>query len=220
MAKTRSEFYTYVLADFKRDDKETEVYQAYNDTIKHISNMKGMSGFKYQSWIPMVADQEDYPLPSNKCHIFHPIRYIESTNSSRGYPLRKIGKEEFSAMYHNPNASNTSELTKGEPQVYCIYSNSILVGPLPDVATYILELDWAKQATSQDAASDLNELGSDWEEVIKFGTLMRLYIGLGLDAEAAKFKGLYEDEALGYPRLIEKEEEQEETMDNVENNAL
>jgi len=219
MAKTRLEFRTYVLYDFKRTDKDTELYQAYNDTIKHIANLHPNEGLKYQSWIPTVAGQEDYTLPATKCHVIHPIRFIESSTSSAGYPLIKTAKEEFSEMFPNPNATGTA-VARGKPTHYCIYSNSILIGKLPDVATYILEMDWSKLPTSQDAASDLQELGTEWEEVLKWGTLARLYESVGLTGEADRYWALYRDAELGYPALIQKEKDQTEVMGKVRVNNL
>lgn len=218
MAKTRTQFITYVTQDFKRDDKDTEIVQAYNDTIQHLSNLEGIVGLKFQSWIPTVVEQEDYPLPSTRCHVFHPIRWIKSATSSVGYPMNKLSKEEFSKKYPNPNATDVSALTKSRPEDYTVFSNSILVGPLPDLATYILELDWAKLRTSQDAASDVQELGEEWEEVIKFGVLARLYEGIGLTGEADRYWLLYKDDELGYPTLLRKNEDQEQTIEAVNPN--
>ncbi len=215
MARTRAQFLTYIKYDFKRTDKDTEIYVAYNETIRHIGNMKGTEGLKFQSWINTVAAQEDYPLPSNKCHVFKPVRIIESATVNRGYPLNMMSKADFSERYPNPNASDTSSHSKRMPVDACIYSNSILVGPLPDLATYIIELDWARIPSSQDAASDIQPIGEDWEEVMKFGVLFRLFTALGMDEEAAKYYNLYKDDDLGYPHLIRKFEDQEESMEKT-----
>jgi len=219
MAKTRTQFLAYVKYDFKRDDKDTEILQAYNDTLQNIANMAPFEGLKFQSYIPTVAGQEDYPLPSNKCHVIHPVRLIESASSTNGWPLRKRSKQEFSEIYPNPNATGTS-VARGKPSDYCIYSNSILIGKLPDLSTYLLELDWAKLRTSQDAGVDVHEMGEEWDEVIKFGVLMRLYAAMGFDDEAVKWKTFYEDPVVGFPLLLAKEKSQTETIGQVENREL
>jgi len=46
---TRLEFYTYITNAFKRTDKDTEIYQAYNDTLKHLSNLQPLIGRKFVS---------------------------------------------------------------------------------------------------------------------------------------------------------------------------
>jgi hypothetical protein len=215
MAKTLAQFLTYVCYDFKRDDKNTEIIQAYNDTIRQISNLEALEAVKFQSWIPTVVGQEDYPLPSSKCHVIHPIRIIEGAAIDNGYPLEQISKQEYSRRYPNVNTSDTSILSKSMPVDYCIYSNSILLGPVPDKATYIIELDWAKLTTLQAADIDVQELGEDWEEVIKWGTLFRLYKALGLDDQAAAYMNLFQSEDLGYPALLRKEKNQTSVMGTV-----
>jgi len=214
------QFYSYVLRTFKRTDKETEVYEAYNETIKHLANLKGMEGLKFQSWIPTVVGQEDYPLPSTLCHVIHPVRFIEAADQESGYPLNKRTKEWWSAAYPNPNITNTSNLTKGRPADYCVFSNSLLLGPAPDKTTYIIELDWAKLPTSQDADSDIHQLGTDWDEVIKYGALARLYESVGMTDEADRFWILYRHEELGYPVLVAKEKDKHEKMRTIKNKTL
>jgi hypothetical protein len=208
---TRLAFYNYVLSDFKRDDKDTEIYKGYNDTIKHISNLEGVGNLKFQSYILLNAGYEDYPLPGDHCHIFHPIRFIEAINSTTGYPLNKMEKDDWSAKYPNPN--NPDILTKGptgRPVDYCVWSDSFLLGPVPDKSTYLVELDWSKKPTSQDFPADIHQLGEEWDEVLKWGTLARLYESIGLTDEADRYWALYRDDELGYPALIRKERDKNE----------
>jgi len=218
MARTRLQFYNYILRTFKRDDKDTEIYESYNETIRFLANKMPVGNLKYQSYITTTVAQEDYPLPASNCHIIHPVRFIKSSSQDSGYPLNKLTKEAFSARYPNPNISDTDNLNTHEPVDYCIYSGSLLVGPAPDKATYILEVDWAKTPTSQDADSDLQELGEDWEEVLKWGTLARLYEGIGLQAEADRFWLLFRDDEIGYPMLIRKEKDREDKSVTIAKN--
>ena len=215
--RTLTNFLTYVKYDFKRDDKDTEITVAYNDTIKHLSNLKELAGRKFTSYIALTTGQEDYPLPSTKCHVLHPLRYLESLTSTNGHDLRFWAKEDWSRRWATPNYSSSQS---GPPIDYTIFNNSVMVGPLPDADTYILEMDWTKFPTEQSADSDTHELTEEWEEVFKWGTLFRLYAGMGLDEEAGKWKALYQDDELGYPALIRKLEDQEEKMNKVENKDL
>lgn len=219
MAKNRLQFLTYVKYDFKRDDKDTEIIQAYNDTLRHLTNLRPFEGLKFMSYILTIVRQPDYPLPSNKCHIIHPVRCIKSISSTRGYAMNKRSREEFMEMYPNLKATGT-EIHIAQPTDYNIYSNQLWVGPLPDLATYLLEMDWAKKSTEQAASADIQELGEEWEEIIKWGTLARLFEGLGLSTEADRFWGLYRDDEFGYPLLVRKDEDQTEKMEAVENNDL
>jgi hypothetical protein len=215
MGKTYADFLTYVKYDFKRDDKDTEIIQAYNDTIRHLSGLKPLEGRKFTSWIPSVVGREDYVLPSTLIHLIHPIRIIEGAALDSGYPLNQLSRQDWSERYPNPNITDTSALSKGMPVDYCVYEGAIHVGPVPDLATYIFEIDWTKISTTQAAVSDIQPLGEDWEEVIKWGTLFRIYAGMGMDDEAAKWLGFYRDEKMGWPYLMEKEDNSIKVMGTV-----
>lgn len=225
MAKTYTQFMTYIKNDFKRDDKDTEIAQAYNDTIRHLSGMRALEGLVFTSYIYTVIGQEDYPLPSAgntalRIHVIHPIRIIESTTLENGYPLNKLDRGDWARQYINPNNFDITKITKGMPTDYCIFSNAIHIGPVPDKNTYIIEIDWAKLSSTQEFPSDLQELGEAWEEVIKWGTLFRLYTAIGLDSEASKYAVLYKDDEFGYPYLTRQEGDRTNKMGVVENRNL
>lgn len=184
-----SDFKTYVKYDFKRTDKDTELVQAYNDMINWVSLQMPHSGYKYQSYINTTAQVEDYALPSNVIHVIHPLRLlIGSGTSDSGYPMEHISKQEYDLVEPNPNRSSPST---GRPSKYTIFDGSILVSPLPDVATYIIELNWARRRTVLSADADLPELGSEWDEVLKNGTLERLYAGMEMYEESAFWGSKY-----------------------------
>jgi len=225
MAKTFSQFLTYVKNDFKRDDKDTEIAQAYNDTIRHLSGMKALEGLVFTSYTYTVIGQEDYPLPTAgntalRVHVLHPVRIIESTTLENGYELNKRSREEWTKMFKNPNNWDVTKISKSMPTDYCVFSNAIHLGPVPDKNTYVIETDWAKLSTTQVYASDLQELGEAWEEVIKWGTLFRLYTAVGLDSEAGKYAVLYKDPDFGYPYLVRQEGDRTNKMGTVQNKDL
>lgn len=220
---TWANFLTYVKQDFKRTDKDTEILQAYNDTILDLSSRAPHSAYKYQSYVAVVAGQEDYPLPGNSIHIIHPLRYLKGTGTNdSGWPLTKITKAEYDIQFTNPN--RTSPQT-GTPTKYCIYSESVLLGPIPGTAEVtggaIIEVNWTIIPTDQSADADTPSFGDEWREILKWGTLFRLYAGLGLDPEASKWKTLYEDDLAGYPKLerLDKAREGNE-IGKVRNNSL
>jgi len=217
---TRIDFYTYIINAFKRTDKDTEIYTAYNNTIVHLSNLKPLIGRKFTSWIPSKVDRPDYPIPCNLCHVFHPVRIIESLSSSNGYPMNKLARDVFMEKYPNQKSTDPTRISRGMPVDYTIYSDQIWTGPLSDKDSYIFELDWAKKGTPQNYASDIHELGDEWDEVIKYGTLARLYEDIGLTSEADRYWILYRHEDLGYPALMDKEEDQSGKMEAVKNRDL
>ena len=217
-------FKAYVKRDFKRTDKDTEIVQAYNDMIYWVAALMPHGNYKFQSYISTVNAQEDYPLPSNLMHLIHPVKFLKGSGTNDyGRPLTHWSKEEYDELYSNPN--RTSPTDKGEPQGYAVYSRSILLGPLPDSASYLLEINWGKLPTTLSADSDTASLGSEWDEVLKQGTLERVYAGMGMLEEANYWGGLHRD-ALGSPvnlckRLFDAEQDREARyVGKVKNNDL
>ena len=148
------------------------------------------------------------------------MRIIESTTLENGYPLNKRTREVWASMFVNPNNADTSKISKSMPTDYCIFSNAIHLGPVPDKDTYVIEMDWTKLSTIQENPPDLQPLGEAWEEVIKWGTLFRLYTALGLDTEASKYALLYKDPEFGYPYLTRQEDDRTKKMGTVCNRML
>jgi hypothetical protein len=218
-----SAFKTYVLQDFKRTDKDTELIQAYNDSIVYVAVLMPHGGYKYQSYVPTVVAQPNYPLPNDLIHLIHPIRLLEGsgTNDS-GYPLDHITKQEYDVIEPNPNRANPST---GKPQEYCIFSRAILPTPIPDLSTYLLEIDWSKRPVVLSGNNDLHSLGSEWDEVLKWMTLTRLNAGIELFQEAQYWETKYQDSE-GNPigmlkRLLDIERDREyKAIGQIENNNL
>lgn len=215
-------FLTYIKQDFKRTDKDTEITQAINDMIVWISIQIPHAGYKYQSYIPTVAKQYDYPLPTTKVHILHPLMLLDGFGTNDlGMVLEHIGKKEFDLIEPNPQRTNPST---AKTQKYTIFANSILCTPIPD-KVYILQMDWTKRAVSLSGGSDAPALGSEWDEVIKHGSLERLFAGIGLYEEANYWSTRYKDQE-GNPigmckKLLDMEEDREGSwVSDIQNNSL
>lgn len=181
-----SAFKTYVKQDFKRTDKDTELVQAYNDMINWVAMQMPHSGYKFISYINTTVGIEDYGIPATAVHVIHPLKLIIGTTAGEtGYVLDHLSKKEYDDREPNPNISSPH---KGRPEAYTIYDRCIFLTPIPDLATYLLELAWSKRRTEMSADADLPALGSEWDEVFKWGTLERLYGGMG-QLDNAKFFG-------------------------------
>ena len=184
-----SEFKTYVKYDFKRNDKDTELVQFYNDMVMWVAMQMPHAGYKFQSYITTSVDIEDYEIPSNAIHLMHPVKLIIGTgDSDTGYPLSFLTKSQYDLIEPNPNRSNPYT---GRPTKYCVYGRKILVTPVPDLATYILEINWSKRPTALSGDSEVTSLGSEWDEVLKQGTLERLYDSLEMYEEARYWGSKY-----------------------------
>lgn len=192
-----SDLKTYVKRDFKRTDKDTEIVQAYNDMIVWVAAQMPHGNYKFQSYVPTVIGQEDYPIPSNAIHLIHPVRLLLGTGSSdSGYSLEHLTKEEYDLREPNPNRTNPSN--KSRPSAYTVFSRSILTTPIPESTAYLLEINWSKRPVAQSASTDTPSLGNEWDEVLKHGTLERLYEGIGMLGEASYWGAKYKD-AEGMP---------------------
>ena len=210
-------FLAYIKRDFKRTDKDTEILQAYNDSILDVSTRIPHNGYKYQSWLPLIERQEDYPYPGATMHLLHPLRLLEGNGANdTGWPLNLISKAEYDIRYPNPN--RTDSVDTGIPKDYCCYGGGFLVGPVPDSVAgggYILETSWCKIPVDLSGDSDIPALEDSWREVLKWMTLERLYSGMEIFQTAAFYKAKYEDsvgEPIGLLRRLINIEDSKETV--------
>lgn len=217
-----SNFKTYVLQDFKRTDKDTELIQAYNDSIIYIATFMPHGGYKYQSYVPTVIGQPDYVLPSDMIHLIHPVRLLEGSGSNdSGYPMDFISKEEYDLLEPNPYRTNPST---GKPDKYCIFSRTILPTPIPD-KIYLMEINWTKRPVAQSGLTDTPSLGSEWDEILKWMVLARLNAGIELFQESQFWESKYQD-PYGTPigmlrKLLDIERDREsKSIGQVSNNNL
>ncbi len=212
----------YIKSDFKRENEDERVLQSMNDMIQYIAIRIPHSNYKYQSYANTTIGQEDYPLPDQILHLLHPIRLLEGNSTNdQGFPLDHITKEQYDELEPNPNRTNPST---GKPHSYTVYSRSILLTNIPD-RVYLLEINWAKKPTALSDDTDMHSLGSEWDEIIKWGSLFRCYAGLGLYEEAeywrAKYENINNDPTGIFKILLDNEREYEgQTIGLVKNNNL
>jgi hypothetical protein len=211
-------FQAYVKQDFKRTDKDTEITQAYNDSILQVALRMPNAVYKYQSYVPLVAAQEDYPFPSTIMHLIHPVRYNEgATANDEGWPLILISKQEYDQLYPNPNRVGPTDLST--PMHYTIYSGSILIGPMVSsvevTAGAQIEIDWTTIPTDLITGTSVPLLPDYWREVLKAMVLHRLYRMVELYQESDWWRGMFEDpygNPIGtYKRLLDIERSKEST---------
>ena len=211
-----SDFKTYVKYDWKRTDKDTELVQFYNDMIVWVASQIPNPGYKFQSYATVSKGVEDISLPTNIVHLLHPIRYLKGTGTSDiGWNLIHLTKKEYDRWEPNPNRTNPHE---GHPWAYTVFSNSILVTPPFQDSSALLEINWTKQTTDMSDDADIPSLPTEWEEVLKQGTLERLFASIGLFQESEFWGKKYhiitgrgDDVPFGLcKRLLEIEEDRED----------
>lgn len=220
---TLSDFKTYVKRDFKRTDKDTEILTAYNDTIRWLSSKMAVGDYKYQSFVNTTVGIEDYELPSNMLHLFHPIKLLLGSNSGdEGFQLDFITKSAYDLREPNPNRNNPQT---GRPSAYTIWSRSILLTSIPDSSSYILEINWSKRPVDQASSTDTPSLPQEYDEILKWGTLERLYEGMGQYDVALYWGNKYhdlEDKPKGLLRDLFEEEigREGDAIGQIQNNNL
>jgi hypothetical protein len=170
---TRVNYLAYVKRSFKRTDKDTEIYEALDETINDIASRHPFQVLQYQ------------------LHLSHPIRILEggATNDD-GWPLEQLTKEQYDWYEGNPNRTSPST---GRPWGYTIFSDSILLTDIPDSQGWQIEINWGKNPTLPTADGDTaHPFGTVWDETVKWGILARMYEQIGLGAESDRFSQLYE----------------------------
>jgi len=193
MATNRGVIRQSIIDDvFKRTDKDSQINQAINDTLREMGAAVAPRTTWNQEWVPTVVGREDYKVPSTLLRIMHPIRLQDSTegnNSTSSYPLQHIPKVEYDRLEPFPNTPNAK--TTARPRFYTIWENCILITPLPDSADYRLEINSGNEITILNADVDEPFLSDQWLETIKAGALARLYNGLQQYEEARIWQNIY-----------------------------
>ena len=138
MAKmTGSNFLTYVKEIFKRDDKDTELYEIITDVVQNLRATYFFEDYKKESYTDDIASLGDYKLtlPSEFRHLIGDVVLQEDNGTSR--QLIRLTKPQFDEKYPHPNDSNVS---KARPVDYCIFSGQVLLGPVPDSTSYVYQI--------------------------------------------------------------------------------
>lgn len=170
-----SDLQTMVLETFKRTDKTTELKRAINETNREMVACVDPRKMRDQIYKPTVVGREEYPIPDTILRINHPIKLIDPTasnNSSSSYPLYFMPKDEYDRDEPNPNASL---IVPTRPWAYTFFKNSILLTGLPE-KVYTLEMNVGGEATELVSDADTTIFAPTWDEIIKAGTLARLYV--------------------------------------------
>lgn len=197
---TGSEFYAYVLREFKRTDKSTEVYEAITEALIAIRLRFAFDDFKTEAYTSDGIDSiGDYrlDLPSDFGHIIS-VRITEDGNLHD--PLIKRSKAQFDELYPHPN---DPDVDTSVPIHYCIYNGQVLLGPVPDNTDYIYEISYSTEAAEEISSSTTEvDFTDKYRFLLRAKTLEILYEVLGNDNAAIRWKAIYEEKLA---RIIEQE---------------
>ena len=186
---TRLQFLAYIQQTLKRTDKDTEIYQALNDTIADIASRGKFMDYSFQSYTQTVVGQVDYSLPTTLLQLQDPVRLLEGNASGdTGWNLVKVDKETFDE--YEPTPYRTDPVC-GRSIYYCIYANQILLTPIPDLV-YLLEINWGIVPAKLQQDIDASAFSSIWDEIVKFGVIFRMWEVLGMYQDAQYWQARYE----------------------------
>lgn len=173
---TGPEFLAYVKRDFKRDDKDTELYEAATDTIQDFRNRFSFEDDKEDSSpTDVITVLGDYriDLDSDFGMLVSDVRVIDGNQS---WPLIPLDKAEYDLLYPNQDATNAPQQ---KPIHFIIFNNKIYLGPVPGSTSYTYKLSFSKgDVTAIGSGTSSVPFSSRYREALKCGTMMRAHRGL------------------------------------------
>lgn len=187
-----------VRSGLVRDDLDTELYDALTDTILEME--QDFQFGEREADTPStdtIGALGEYKLDLETDHgQLIDVVLIDSTYSKK---LTRISKTLFDLLYPDP----TSEQYRGYPEYYCVFGRQVQVGPGPDKTSYVYHLIYSQRLTTAvDASTNPVPFSAEYREVLKDGTLARLFNNLKNFDAADRFGALYEK---GRERIKTKE---------------
>jgi hypothetical protein len=200
---TGAETLSYIKQNFKRTDKDAEIYLAVADTIMDMRSRMLSDEFSYTATTPSgTLSVGDYKLsvPADFGHLVGDITIRDSETDTVYNPAKRISKEEYDEIYSQNLSTTASKRLTGVPLNYCFFGREIWLGPAVDKTTYEFTINY----TTEDApvisgATSVVQFTDQFREVVRAGTLYRMFFELGFTQEAANWMGVYE---AGIERII------------------
>jgi hypothetical protein len=211
---TGSELYSYILKDFKRTDKSTEMYQAITDTVRDILSRHPFDVTRTEAQTSAgfsAAGDYKLALPSDVGKLIL-IRLIDGDDS---FVMGRLTKDAYDRKYPN---QGDEDVDTGTPKEYCIFNNEIQVGPATDSTDYELEIVYSEElAADVDASTTSVTFSGEHRETLKAGALFRMYNGLEEYERAAVWERFYEK---GIEQMIKRDNDRADAPARVNYNDL
>lgn len=196
---TGSEMAEYIRrSGWIRDDMDTELYDALTDTILEMDQLFEFGERETET----TSTDTITTLGDNAINIesdfgnLISVRLIDGTFSQK---LIKTSKALYDILYPAPD----QEQDRAFPERFCLFGRQLLIGPPPDKVSYTYTMAYSKRLTSAvDASTDPVPFSAEYREVLKDGTLARLFENVGNTARADRFAGKYGG---GLQRITSKE---------------
>lgn len=183
-AMTGSAFYTYLLREFKRTDKETEAYDAITDAVLEMRLRDPIEDFKVEAYTAAgITALGDYrvDLPTDFGLLMGNAKILDGNSS---WELNKLTKTDFDEKY--PDINETAALRQ-KPIDFCVFANQLLLGPVPDSTSYTYEIPYTTDLAAEiTSATTSVPFTSRFREVLRDVALGKLY-KLVRDFERAEY---------------------------------
>lgn len=188
-----------VSSGWLRDDMDDEIYAAMTDTILEMEQLFQFDERETESaTTDTITVLGDYRInvQSDMGHLIS----VNMIDDDYGKPLKKISKAVFDALY--PNPSDTSNT--GYPEHYALFGGQILIGPTPDRTDYQYTMAYSTRLTTAiTAATDPVPFSGKYREVLKDGSMERLYKNVKKFDLAAEFRNAF-DKGMGRATTLER----------------
>ncbi len=199
--------YNYVLQVLKRTDKETETYSAIADTVMDMrSRMISEDALKVSAALTGIAALGDYvlTLPTDFGHIIGDVLIKDTAADDVYTPLNRISKPEWDIVYNQALATAVGNRLTGTPADYCIFANSIYIGPPVDKTTYEFKINYTQEdSPTYTSATASIPFTAKFREVVRAGCLQRMFREIGNYPESDIWGAVYID---GVNNIIENDE--------------
>lgn len=196
-ASAGEDFWEYVKRTFRRDDKDTEGYEAITDAVQI---MRRRFGFDEAETETETTDEitvlGDYKLDLESD--FGLLIGLEVEDTDTGTPLVQLTKKKFDEEYASINIEND----KGYPKHFCIFAGQIQIGPIPDRTSYTYRLAYSKRGGTVTASTTAVPFTDLYRDILKDCTLWKLNETLEKFDTATYFKGRFEE---GFQEAVDRE---------------
>jgi hypothetical protein len=187
-----SDFRDYVVSSrgFKRDDKDSELYDAITDAIQIMRRRCGFDEAEVEASSTDTIDtlgQWQLDVESDLGLLLGVV--VEDGNTAQ--PLTRLSKDEFDRRYPYNRVDSSA---RSFPVSYCVYAGQIQLGPIPNKTSYVYRLAYSKRAgvvTSSTASVPFTNL---YRDILADLVMSRLYVMLEEYDKAAGFKQSFEAE--------------------------
>lgn len=191
---TGAEFLAYVKRKFKREDKDTEIYEATTDIIADMRLQFLSEDYKEEAYSTGITTIGEYRLglPSDFGHIIGEITVVDTTADDEYPPLKKISKQRYDQLYGDRLLASASNMDTDVPRHFCIFGNQIFLGPVPDSTAYKYQFNYTTEAyTEVSASTDPVPFTDNYRNILRCGVLAELYDGLENYQESQYWRDQY-----------------------------